>query len=664
MIRCYFVFFCLVFFSFNSLAQKLELDRVTKIELLENQHKHDTSASAAFIFKKAKTDFKYSEDKGFTSSTTFQVKLKIYKKEGLKWANFSIPYYIGYETLEDEYVSIKSGYTYNLENDKVIKTKVSAEGKFKENVNEYWEVKSVTFPNVKVGSIIELEYTLESQNISTLPDFQYQYNIPLDFAEYKSFIPEFYIYKSIRKGYVELSLDQKIETTSQSFEGKVGFTSQSKNLSYRQIISNYMASNVPALKEEDYVNNINNYYGKLEQELQVIRYPEQEPKQIATTWEAVAKSIYEDKDFNAAISNFEYYKNEILSIKNNSLSQEELAKSIFNFVKNRMNWNEKYGYYPRRKVEIAYSEKVGNIAEINLMLVSMLRMVGIDANPVLLSTRENGIAYFPNKTLFNYVIASAIINNTTLLMDATDKMSDINRLPIRTLNGQGRLIKKDGTTLEIDLMPKTNSKDIVNIMATIKETGEVYGKVREQYFDYNAYVFRDKYNGIATQSYIEKLEKEYQGVEISSYNVQNSIDLELPIIENYDFKVTNSVEIIGNKMYFSPFLFFEKTDNPFKQEAREYPIDFVFPNQDKFNVTLTLPNGYIVETLPQAKAIALPDNLGNFKYNISNNGNQIQLLYTHDINQAIIDADYYEVLKNFYKEIIIKQNEKIVLKKE
>jgi hypothetical protein len=664
MIRSYFVFVFLVVLSLNSFAQKLELDRVTKEELLEKQHKIDTSASAAFIFKKARTDFKYTEDKGFTSSTTFQVKLKIYKKEGLKWANFRIPYYIGYETLEDEYVGIKNGYTFNLENDKVIKTKVTAEGKFKEKVNEYWEVKSVTFPNVKVGSIIELEYTLESQNISTLPDFQYQYDIPLDFAEYKSFIPEFYIYKSIRKGYVELSLDQKTESTSQSFEGKVGFASQTKNLSYRQIISHYKASEVPALKEEDFVNNINNYYGKLEQELQVIRYPEQEPKQIATTWEAVAKSIYEDKDFNAAISNFEYYKNVILSIKNNSLNQEELAKSIFNFVKNRMNWNEKYGYYPRRKVEITYSEKVGNIAEINLMLVSMLRMVGIDANPVLVSTRENGIAYFPNKSLFNYVIASATIDNTTLLMDATDKMSDINRLPIRTLNGQGRLIKKDGTTLEIDLMPKTNSKDIVNIMATINETGDVYGKVREQYFDYNAYVFRDKYNGIATQSYIEKLEKEYQGIEISSYNIQNNLDLELPVIENYDFKTSNTVEIIGDKMYFSPFLFFEKTENPFKQEAREYPIDFVFPNQDKFNISLTLPNGFVVESLPQTKGVALPDNLGNFRYNISNTGNQIQLLYTQDINQAIIGADYYEVLKNFFKEMIIKQTEKIVLKKE
>lgn len=663
MIRCYFILFCLALCTTDSIAQKLELDRVTKVELLEKQHKNDTSASAAIIFKKARTDFKYTEDKGFTSSTTFQVKLKIYKKEGLKWANFRIPYYIGYETLEDEYVSIKSGYTYNLENDKVIKTKVTAEGKFKEKVNEYWEVKSVTFPNVKVGSIIELEYTLESQNISTLPDFQYQYDIPLDFAEYKSFIPEFYIYKNIRKGYVELSLDQKIETTSQSFEGKVGFTSQSKNLSYRQIISHYKASDVPALKEEDYVNNINNYYGKLEQELQVIRYPGQEPKQIATTWEAVAKSIYEDKDFNAAISSFEYFKNDILFIKKDMLTQEELTKRVFNFVKNRMNWNEKYGYYPKRKAEIAYAENVGNVAEINLMLVSMLRMVGIDANPVLVSTRENGIAFFPNKSLFNYVIVAANINNTTLLMDATEKMSDINRLPIRVLNGQGRLIRKDGTSLEIDLMPKTNSKGVTNIVGNINEKGEVYGKVREQYFDYNGYVFRKNFNGIATQSYIEKLEKEYQGVEVSSYNVQNNIDLELPIVENYDFKSTNAVEIIGDKMYFSPFLFFEKTENPFKQDVREYPIDFVFPNQDKFNISLTVPNGFIVETLPQTKALALPDNLGNFKYNISNNGNQIQLLCTLDINQAIIDADYYEVLKNFYKEIIMKHNEKIVLKK-
>jgi hypothetical protein len=248
-------------------------------------------------------------------------------------------------------------------------------------------------------------------------------------------------------------------------------------------------------------------------------------------------------------------------------------------------------------------------------------------------------------------------------MDATNKYSMPDILPIRDLNWFGRIIRKNGSSAEIDLMPKSNSKDIVNIMATIKENGEVSGKIRDQYFDYNAFLFRQNNNSVSKESYIEKLEKRYQGLEVGEYAVQNSSDLSLPIIENYDFTTTNAVEIIGDKMYVSPFLVFAQTENPFKQEKREYPIDFVYPDQDKFSVSLTIPQGYVVESLPQSKALAMPDNLASFKYIISNTGNQIQLLYTHDTNQAIIGSEYYEELKSFYKEIVEKQNEKIVLKK-
>jgi hypothetical protein len=64
----------------------------------------------------------------------------------------------------------------------------------------------------------------------------------------------------------------------------------------------------------------------------------------------------------------------------------------------------------------AYKDKTGNVAEINLMLTAMLRYAGLNANPVLVSTRSNGIAMFPNRTAFNYVIA-AVENggNYTLL---------------------------------------------------------------------------------------------------------------------------------------------------------------------------------------------------------------------------------------------------------
>lgn len=663
MIKLSFSLLLFIVFSFKIIAQKLDLNRVTKAELLEKQHKSDTAAPAAFLFKNSKTEFKYTEKDGFTSTTIVQVKIKIYKKEGLKWANFRIPYYIGYENLDDEYVDIISGCTYNLESDKVVKTKVTSEGKFREKVNENWARKSVTFPNVKVGSIIELEYKFKTQDLSVLPEFQYQYEIPVNSAKYKTEIPEFYIYNAIRKGYVEIESTQKLESTTQLYEKKANYTSVSGSFTFNQIVTNYAVNDVPALKEEDYVNNINNYYGSIVHELKLIRYPDQPVKQIASTWEAVAKTIFEKEKFNTAISQFDYFLNDARLLINSAASPEENVKRVFNFVKNRMNWNGNYGYFPQTIMSQAYANKVGNVAEINLLLVAMLRMAGVEANPVLVSTRDNGMAMFPTRTLFNYVIAAVNLDEKTILLDATSKYADLNILPVRDLNTSGRLIKKDGSSAEIDLMPKSNSKDIINIMATISPQGEVSGKIREQYFDYNALVYRERYNGIAKESYIEKLEKRSTGLNISEYDVQNSTDLSLPLIENYSFTSTNSVEGIGDKMYVSPFLYFARNENPFKQEVREYPVDFMFPNQDKFNVSLTIPDGYVVETLPQSKSVALPDNLGNFKYVISNTGNQIQLLYTLDINQAVIPVAYYLALKNFFKEIVNKQTEKIVLKK-
>ena len=123
------------------------------------------------------------------------------------------------------------------------------------------------------------------------------------------------------------------------------------------------------------------------------------------------------------------------------------------------------------------------------------------------------------------------------------------------------------------------------------------------------------------------------------------------------------MQAIWLKMYFSPLLYLATTKNPFTQESREYPVDMIFPNQEKYYVSITIPDGYTIETLPKSKALAMIDNLAIFKYNISSTEKQIQLLFTFDMNQAIIPSNYYLVLKDFYREMIEKETEKIVLKK-
>ena len=655
-----FVLTVLFISNFNSFAQKYELGQVTIEELKEKIHPKYSSAVAAILFKKVETTFNYNLKNGFYSITEFTIKIKIYKKEGLKWADFEIPYYVGYKTIDNEMVSIKKAFTYNVENEKIIKQNVSSEGKFKEKTNEYWESKLITFPNVKEGSIIELKYELNSQNLSVLPVFQYQYTIPVGYAQYITEIPGIYLYKAIKSGYVDVVQIDKIESASRQYEDEYKITNY---LNYQQIKSIYEVANVPALIEENYVSNVKDIFAKIENELEVIQYPNQKPKEIANSWESVAKSIYEEKEFGAELNKTSYYFTNLQTILDKIDSKEERMKIIFEFVKGKMSWNGMYGYYTKNGVEKAYQDNSGNVAEINLILISMLKTGGLEANPVLLSTRGNGVAAFPNRSKLNYVIAAVTLDGKQILLDATDKLCTISCLPIRALNDKGRLINKDGSSNEIDLMPKSNSKDITNLNVNIDNNGQVTGKVREQYFDYNAFSFREKYSALSKETYLERLEKKLNNIEIGEYEVLNSKDLSKPIVETYSFKKNSMVEVIGDKMYFSPLLFFTATENPFKQEIREYPVDFVFPNQEKYLINITIPEGYVIESMPAPISIAMRDNLGSFRFNISNNDRQIQLVVTQNINSAIFYAEYYDELKAFFSEIIKKETEKIILKK-
>src|SRR5690606_19934077 len=120
----------------------------------------------------------------------------------------------------------------------------------------------------------------------------------------------------------------------------------------------------------------------------------------------------------------------------------------------------------------------------------------------------NGIAFFPTTDAFNYVIAAVETPKGNVLLDATEKFSTINILPLRDLNWIGRLIRKDGTSEEVDLMPVTISNNIVSMSYDINEKGDINGKIRRQISEYNALNFRNDVNEETENVYLEKFENE------------------------------------------------------------------------------------------------------------------------------------------------------------
>lgn len=662
----------LLFNKFNIYAQKHELGEVTLEELKEKSFAKDTSAVAVVLYEKGKTYFDYSQGEGFKMATDVEVKIKIYKKEGYEWANKSIAYYVGGTT--DESVSFSKAITYNLVNGAIEKTKLKSDGQFVEKKNKSWSLSKISMPNVKEGSIIEYKYTIKSPYKATFPDWEFQKEIPVVYSEYTAGIPEYYTYNVYRKGFLSpvetvnksrktITLEYVNRTMTTGLNNIGGTSRSSQDIFYVDTQTTYKLENVPALREESYVNNVKNYTATVQHELAQITMPNSPIESFSTTWENVVKRIYEDEDFGSQLNKSGYFDDDLKAVLAGITGRDEKIAVVFNYVKSRMNWNDSYGYTCDGGVKKAYTDKTGNVAEINLMLTAMLRYAGLNANPVLLSTRANGISMFPSRTAFNYVIAAVEIENDLILLDATNKNALPNVLPIRDLNWFGRIIRKEGTSAEVDLTPKMISKDYVNLMAKINDKGEMEGKIKEQYFDYNAFSFRDKYSDVSKETYLEKLEKKYNNIEIGEYDVINKSEFDKPVIETYSFKHNSSVDIIGDKMYFSPLLFFAQTVNPFKQETREYPVDFTFPSQDKYLLNIIIPDGYVVETLPAAINIMFGGEAADFKFNISSNGKQIQISAILDINTSIISSENYSDLKTFFTEMIKKQSEKVVLKK-
>ncbi|WP_348799849.1 DUF3857 domain-containing protein [Flavobacterium adhaerens] len=666
-----FSFAILLLFISKTAAQEFKLGKVSIAELEQKVHPKDTSAVAAILFKKGETKFEFSQESGFFVITEVAMRIKIYKKEGYEWANHAVIFGTGNDNIKEK-VNFSDAVTYNLVGGKIEKTKLNSEGEFVENVNKYWSRKKITLPNVKEGSVLEFNYTIKTESIGRLKEFDFQTDIPVNYAEYKTFIPEYFVYNTKMKGYIapEIAVEKKtnsINITSKERTGG-GFTAARTSFSqdkieYVETKTTYIAKDIPAIKEEAFVNNVGNYTLALEQELSMTKYPNSPIKTYSTDWNSVVKTIYDYDDFGAELNKTGYFEENLKSVIAGLTNQDDIINAILGHVKSSIVWNGNYGYSCDNGVKKAYKDKVGNVAEINLMLVAMLRNSGLKANPVLVSTRSHGISIFPNRTAFNYVIAAVETPQGFILLDATNKYSTPNVLPFRDLNWIGRLIRKDGSSEEVDLMPKMISNDNVAMIYAIDATGKITGKMRRQRTNHNALGFILESENVKEEEYLEKLENENNKIEISDYSRANEKDVKLPVTETCSFVGNNLCEVIGEKIYLNPMLFFTRSQNPFKQETREYPIDYGFPFEDKFTINIDLPEGFEVESLPKSTQMNIENNIGQFRYIANVAGNKIQISISHQIITPIVSSEYYTALKDYYQGMITKETEKIILKR-
>lgn len=668
-------FLAFVAFSFALRAQKpVKFGDIPKEDLEMKIYPLDSSAEAVVLVDYGESTINYVQSQGFQLFFERVRRIKILNKEGLKWADFSIPLY--HDGNQEEKITSLKVSTFNLENGKVVETKAKSDNFIRDKYDANTSITKVTWPNVKEGSILEIAYKVTSDFLFNFQDWEFQTTIPTRWSEYRARIPEYFNYEKYMQGYVPLIMNQSevspgsFTITSTEREVTRAGTSSSSfeqhQINYQENRSKWAAKDVRAFKVEPFMTASRDYISKINFELSFTNFTQEfrNPgvKRYMGSWEDIAKT-YWDK-VGGEITGNNSLKNTVQEITASITEQEQKLAVIFNFVRQTILWNDEYRRYPENSPKKTLDEKKGSSAEINFLLACMLEKAEIFVSPVLLSTRDHGFVResIPVSSQFNHVVCLAKVGEKSFLLDATDKFLPLGMLPQRCINEKGLAVSKDGFQW-VNLQPTLKTKTVIAADLALAESGELKGLLKIDNSGYNSVDARKSYVSKGEKEYVQTVAKGKPWT-ITKSEFQNVKESHLPFKETHEVTVNEHITEAGGTIYLSPFVLERMDQNPFKSDKRIYPIDFGHPYDEVYLVKILVPDGYTIDEMPKPKAIGLPGNIARYSYNSSQTGNTINVTSTLSINKGLFVPEEYPNLREFYNQIVAKQAEQIVLKKK
>lgn len=643
-------------------AQELttQYGKVTKDEVTMTTYQKDTTASAVTLYKNVDARYVYNVD-DFGIDYYYETKIKVLKSEGKEYGTVVIPFYDNEKSgAKEELVSRIEAYAYNMENGKIIKTKMEKSYIFEEQVSANWKQIKFSIPSVKEGTVIEYKYKVTSDFYSQLADMVIQQSIPVIYARCEVRIPEYFRFNIETRGAEPLKAEENI--TNQSFTVKDennNFTTI--NCTAKQLI--FSVNNLPALKEEPSVWCTEDFVTKVTFELQGIYFPYSNYKPYTSTWDKIDEILKDEEYFGGLLKLKNPYKEEMSTINLSSLTPQNKIRAVYQLLKKKISWNEHYRFYGS-EVKKAIKNGTGSNADINFILISMLKDAGINAFPIMMSTRDQGrlpLTYPSINKLNTFIVGINDTDSTTVYLDGSVKNGDINILPPTLMVDRARVYNTKGKGNWVDL---TNvGKHSINsiIKASISPEGKIEAERIASYIGENAESFRSAFKAAKdSTAYIEKKEAE-DGISIKECTFKGIDSFSPGVQETITFN--KDVTINDGHIYLNPMIFPHLTKNQFTSETRKLPIEFNYPETYKLTCILNIPDGYEVEELPKSVKINLENEGCDCTYQIQSINNQILLRYIFSLKRILYNKEEYASLRNFWGTIVDKNNEQIVLKK-
>lgn len=651
-----------------TIEPNLKYGKPSKEELSLTSYAPDTTATAIYLFHQGQSDFVYHD--GFQLTTEHWIRIKILKPQGVSYADVSVPYYSPTDKDEgQERASDIEGCSYNMENGKCIKTSMKRESISFERINNLYKMLKFSLPAVKEGTVIEYHYKLYSDYFSHIDNWMMQEELPMLYNQYKITIPHVFIYNIELRGKDYIQVKQR-DSSIHATEREGGSAGVSKDFTVSAQETTFTSRNLPAIRQDEpYCWCPEDYKVQVSFDLQGTQFTPNEYKPYSQKWEDVDNQLLkpENTQFGKYLSFTNPFRPETKQAYNSEMSFEEKIICAFQVLKKKMAWNGRYQLYSK-ELEKVISKGNGSNADLNFILISILKDFGLEAYPVVMSRRSSGILpyHFPSLQKLNtFIVAVYDINKQKyVFLDSSMDVPALNILPLELSVNKARILSPKETEEKkwVDVMALADNKSFMKIEARL-EGNQVKGHRSTILYGQEAveYQANEKHKQDSIVSNPESNGSLKNKLTVTNLKVKKQENDRALIEEEFDFVL--QTDRTDDHLYINPMLFPHLKSNPFIQTERVLPIEFPYPYKFTMLATLTLPEGYEVEETPQPQVIRTQGDGLQCKYMIQRQGNTISLNYIFYLKEPIFLTEQYKQLQELWTKVIEKNNALIVLKK-
>ena len=249
-----------------------------------------------------------------------------------------------------------------------------------------------------------------------------------------------------------------------------------------------------------------------------------------------------------------------------------------------------------------------------------------------------------------------------LVQQAVDAARDegyLNVLDPRFLVAKARLIPFSGPGDWVDLTGLTRSRVAEMVKMKMEPDGTLTGTAQIVGNNEDSFAIKSHYNDFDTEdAYLEDIESD-ENLEITHFEIKKEYG---PTVEiAYEFEKENEA---GGLLYIQPVLSPFHSSSAFRKEDRKLPVDFPYPESLTYSFALEIPDGYVVEELPEKTNLSVPTIGGRIQFLTQQMGSTVNVSYRISLDKVLILPEEYPDLRLFWETAVGIEKSTIVLKKQ